>query len=93
MARMSPSWAQQTEDKSGKKAGEGLARLWKFKKKMKEEPGTPLEKIQKYGKEQAEKEKREKEEKEEKKKKGGVAPQKGFIQRMMDKYWYKKKEG
>lgn len=93
---LAPTWDNPQEKKKNNKpleeAGKGLGRLYRLKKKLSEkDKRTPIEKIQEYGRAEAERQKREKAEAE-KKKKQTVEPSKGFIQRMMDKYWYKKKE-
>lgn len=58
--------------------------------------GDAVSRIQKYAQDENERKKKEDEEKKKKaaaaQKSGSVAPQKGFIQRMIDKYYYGKED-
>lgn len=76
-------------------AGEGAKRLGRFGEATSEKKGGDMvSRIQQYAK--SENERKAKEEAEKKKKKAAppasTAPEKGFVGRMIDKYYYGKKE-
>jgi hypothetical protein len=87
---------QRQEKQSGAQAaGEGAERLGRFGGAMKKDTGEDaVTKLQKYAQSELEREKKKKAEAEAAKKKqkeGGVAPTKGFIERMRD-YWFPSSE-
>lgn len=87
---------RQEKQTGAQAAGEGAERLGRFGKAMgdKENKDDAVTRIQKYAQAEAERQRKKKAEDEAAKKKqkeGGVAPSKGFIERMRD-YWFPKKE-
>ena len=81
---------------AAEEAKKGAERLGRFGGAMKDKKDgkTALERLQDYGRSEAERQRKKKQEDEAAKKKqkeGGVAPSKGFLERMYD-YWFPSKE-
>lgn len=84
---------QQEEKKQGEPLTESAGRLGRFGKTMGEEKKdeNAVQRLQRFAKEENERKRKKKEEEEKAKKAGGVAPSKGFLERMYD-YWFPAKE-
>ena len=70
---------------------ESASRLGRFSQTATSK-GDPIKNIQNFAKAEQERKRKEEEEKKKKAAQINTAPQKGFLQRMIDKYYYGKKE-
>jgi hypothetical protein len=87
---LAPSFSQSEGKTGAQTASEGAGNLGRFGGAVKGK-SDPVGAIQKYARDEQERAKKKKADEEAAKKKG-IAPEKGFVQRMMDKYWYGKKD-
>jgi hypothetical protein len=90
---LAPSFSQSEGKTGAQTASEGAGNLGRFGGAVKKGGADPIGAIQQYARDEQERKRKKDAEEAAKKKAGtGVAPQKGFIDRMMDKYWYGKKD-